>query len=147
MKLIVQSDYWFNEGLEQLRYKERIYFQDCHLQIVSLIAIIREIVEDDRAVHYIELIKVMTKLRRGSLCGNCRAHYHKIDKRRFVKRNCDIVTRQRFLFTLVEAFDLINDRAARDGKFRYRITKPMRNSTKWRVRRCVCWRLFDKQFR
>jgi len=80
------------------------------VQIASLIAIIREIVGDDRAVHYIEFIKVMMKRPRASLCGNCRAHYDKMDKRRFVKRNCDIVTRQRFLFTLVERSIRLNQR-------------------------------------
>lgn len=116
------------------------------VQIASLIAIIREIVGDDRAVHYIELVKVMTKRPRASLCGNCHAHYDKMDKRRFVKRNCDIVTRQRFLFTLVERSIRLNQRQnSATGNF----ANQQRNmhSMKWCVRRCVCRCVFDKASR
>lgn len=88
----------------------------------------------------------MMKRPRGSLCGNCRAHYDKMDKRRFVKRNCDIVTRQRFLFTLVERSIRLNQRQSSATR---NFVNQQRNVhlAKWCVRRCVCRCLFDKPSR
>lgn len=97
--------------IEREREKVRIYFRDTVI-IASLIAITRQIMEDDRAlcIIYIGLIKV-TKLRRGILCkGNSAVpHYHKMDKHRFVKRYSNEATILIYSLVEREAFDLISE--------------------------------------